>query len=47
MVDKKQDKVMNMESVHGSGLQLESLCGVWLVYSTKPTMSWTTMAAKL
>jgi hypothetical protein len=47
MVSKKQDKVMNLESVHGSGLQLESPCGVWLVYSTKPTPSGTTMAAKL
>jgi hypothetical protein len=45
IVAKKQDKVMN-ESVQGSGLQLESPCGVWLVYSTKPTPSQTTMAAK-
>jgi hypothetical protein len=36
-------KVVPMQ---GSGSQLESARGVWLVYSTKPTPSWDDVAAK-
>jgi hypothetical protein len=42
----KQNEVVNMELVQGSGLQPYSARGVWLVYSTKPTPSTTATAAK-
>jgi hypothetical protein len=35
----RQDEVVNMEPVQGRASQPWSACGVWLVYSTKPTPS--------
>jgi hypothetical protein len=35
-----------VEPVQGSGSQPKSARGVWLVYTTKPTLSWDDVAAK-